>query len=162
MKHKIDSCGPEPQTELIRKVDRYSGKPVRLRSTHAKLYATDTMLFEAITKIPADLTGADKGRIAETLAFNTLRRFAGITDITYLREPHGEAEIDFIIRVGRMLVPIEIKYRTHSTQSDLTTLDAFLQDRTSESTYGILITEDDLHLDTPILRIPLSIFLLLS
>ncbi|OIQ00440.1 hypothetical protein AUK40_00230 [Candidatus Wirthbacteria bacterium CG2_30_54_11] len=150
------------QTELIRKVERYSGKPVRLRSTHAKLYATDTMLFEAITKIPADLTGTDKGRIAETLAFNTLRRFAGITDITYLREAHGDAEIDFIIRVGRTLIPVEIKHRKRIAPVELGCVDAFIKGRPQESSFGIVVTEDEMNLDTSIIRIPLSVFLLLD
>src|SRR3989344_3709191 len=34
------------QTELIRKVERFTGKPVRLRSTHAKLYAADLVLMQ--------------------------------------------------------------------------------------------------------------------
>src|SRR3990167_8470244 len=92
------------QTELIRKVERFTGKPVRLRSTHAKLYAADTILMEAITKSPADLSGTDKGRIAETLVFNVLRLFPGISDVSYFREPRGESEIDFVVRIGSRMV----------------------------------------------------------
>ena len=69
------------QTELIRKVERFTGKPVRLRSTHAKLYAADPMLMQAITKIPTSLNGTERGRIAETLVHNVIRLFPGISDV---------------------------------------------------------------------------------
>jgi predicted AAA+ superfamily ATPase len=149
------------QTELIRKVERFSGKPVRLRSTHAKLYAADTMLYESIVKLPADLNGPEKGRIAETLVFNVLRRFAGISDISYFREASGSEEIDFIVRVGRSLVPIEVKHRTQIKESDTQVIKNFLQQHTANQGFGILITQNDLDLEKNVLKIPLGIFLLL-
>jgi len=149
------------QTELICKVERFTGKSVRLRSTHAKLYAADTMLYEAITKSSAELAGSDKGRIAETLAFNVLRRCAGITDISYFRAPDGEKEIDFIVRVGRSLVPIEIKYRGGVTGKDTQAVQYFIDTHPTESDFGIMVTEQELDLSGPILKIPLGIFLLL-
>ena len=148
------------QTELIRKVERFTGKPVRLRSTHAKLYATDTILYEAITKSPADLSGTDKGRIAETLVFNVLRRFAGISDISYFRTTDGLKEVDFIVRVGRSLVPIEVKYRVAIKSQDGQNIKYFLGEYASENNFGILITEKELNLEENVFKIPLGIFLL--
>ncbi len=150
------------QTELIRKVDRFTHKPVRLRTTHAKLYATDTMLYEAITKVPADLDGTDKGRIAETLVYNTIRRFAGITDITYYRTKDGQNEIDFIVRVGRSLVPIEVKNRADAKANNSDSMEEFLKEFASESTFGIIVTRATLDLSQKILKIPLAVFLLLN
>ncbi|OGC23434.1 hypothetical protein A2291_00415 [candidate division WOR-1 bacterium RIFOXYB2_FULL_42_35] len=150
------------QTELIRKVERFTNKPVRLRSTHAKLYAADTMLYEAITKVSADLHGSDKGRIAETLIFNVLRRCAGITDISYFRIPDGAREIDFIVRVGRSLVPVEVKQRTGLEEKYLEPVNYFINEHPSESSFGILITENNLDLLGRVLQIPLGLFLLLA
>lgn len=150
------------QTELIRKVERFTGKPVRLRSTHAKLYAADTMLYQAITKLPADLTGPDKGRLAETLVFNVLCRFAGITDITYFRSQDGQKEIDFIVRVGRALVPLEVKNRASMETKNFGSLNYFINNHPKESSFGILITEKDLDISGENLIIPLGVFLLMG
>jgi len=150
------------QTELIRKVERYTGKPVRLRSTHAKLYAADTMLYEAITKMPADLNGPEKGRIAETLVFNVLRRFAGITDISYFRSPDGAREIDFIVRIGQSLIPVEVKQRSEISVKNLDPAIYFMNEHPRESSFGILITEKDIELTGKVMQIPLGLFLLLS
>ncbi len=149
------------QTELIRKVERFTGKPVRLRTTHAKLYATDTMLYEAITKISADLDGEDKGRIAETLVFNTLKKFAGITDISYYRAPDGKKEIDFIVRIGRSLVPIEVKNRLEVQEQDIQGMHDFLNEYGSENAFGIIVTKNSLKLKGNVLQIPIGLFLLL-
>lgn len=149
------------QTELIRKVERYTGKPVRLRSTHTKLYAADTMLYEAITKEQALLVGPEKGRIAETLTYNVIRRFAGITDISYFRSIDGDREVDFIVRIGRALVPIEIKYRATTKTEDSAALEYVLREHPADSSFGILVTEREISLDGNILKIPLGLFLLL-
>lgn len=150
------------QTELIRKVERFTGKPVRLRSTHAKLYAADTMLYEAITKLSADLNGAEKGRLAETLVFNVLNRFAGITDITYFRTPDGSREIDFIARVGRSLVPIGVKQKSVISDKEHEAISGFIKEHPQESNFGILITEESIDLSDVVMQIPLGLFLLLS
>lgn len=150
------------QTELIRKVERYTNKPVRLRSTHAKLYAADTMLYQAVTKQPADLKGLDKGRIAETLIFNVIRRCAGITDISYFRTPDGAREIDFIVRVGRSLVPVEVKQKAGIDKKDNEHVNYFINEHAAESSFGILITENNLDLSGKVLQIPLGVFLLLA
>ncbi|MDI6731999.1 MAG: ATP-binding protein, partial [Candidatus Margulisbacteria bacterium] len=150
------------QTELISKVERFTGKPVRLRTTHAKLYAADTMLYEAITKLPADLNGPEKGRLAETLVFNILRRFAGITDISYFRSRDGSREIDFIVRIGRTLIPIEVKLRADINQKDIESIKSFIQEHSYESYFGILITENNLDLSSEVIQVPLGIFLLLN
>ncbi len=150
------------QTELIRKVERFTGKPVRLRTTHAKLYAADTMLYEAIVKSAAVLDGPEKGHIAETLAFNVLCRFAGITDISYFRSADGLREVDFVIRIGRSLIPVEVKYRKIIKKSDTEHIHYFLDEYTSESTFGIVLTRHELDMETNILKIPLGIFLLLG
>lgn len=148
------------QTELIRKVERFTGKPVRLRSTHAKLYAADTMLMQAITKIPAELTGEERGRIAETLAHNTIRRFPGISDVSYYRQPRGQEEIDFIIRVGSKLIPIEICYQNQIDNKHKNTIKDFVTIHGKHNSFGILVTKSHFDLSAPIIQIPLGFFLL--
>ena len=148
------------QTELIRKVERFTGKPVRLRSTHAKLYAADLMLMQGITKIITSLEGEERGRIAETLAHNVIRLFPGVSDISYYREPSGQQEIDFIARVGSRAVPIEIAYKNQTDSHHRDSMRAFLEVHGKQNSFGILVTKEVWKIEQPILEMPLPIFLL--
>ena len=150
------------QTELIRKVERFTGKPVRLRSTHAKLYAADMVLMQGITKIVTSLEGEERGRIAETLAHNVIQLFPGVSDISYYREPSGKQEIDFVVRVGSRVVPIEIAYKNQIDKPHRDSLRAFLETQGKQNSFGILVTKEDWKIEQPILEIPLSIFLLMA
>lgn len=150
------------QTELIRKVERFTGKPVRLRSTHAKLYAADPMLMQAITKISTSLEKEERGRIAETLAHNTIRRFPGISDVSYYREPRGKEEIDFVVRVGSRMVPIEVSYQSQVDDRHRTTIQSFLEAHGKRDGFGILVTKEARNNTPPIFEIPLPFFLLMT
>ena len=148
------------QTELIRKVERFTGKPVRLRSTHAKLYAADPVLMQGITKIVTSLEGEERGRIAETLAHNVIRLFPGVSDISYYREPSGQQEIDFVARVGSRAVPIEIVYKNQTDNRHRDSICAFLETHGKQNSFGILVTKESWKIEQPIIEMPLSIFLL--
>lgn len=148
------------QTELIRKVERFTGKPVRLRSTHAKLYAADLVLMQGITKISTSLEGEDRGRIAETLAHNIIRQFAGVSDLSYYREPSGKQEIDFVARVGSRLVPIEIAYQNRVDNGHHDAMKAFLKAESKQGGFGIIATKNSWKVEQPIVEMPLSLFLL--
>ena len=148
------------QTELIRKVERFTGKPVRLRSTHAKLYAADLVLMQGITKISTSLEGEDRGRIAETLAHNIIRQFAGVSDLSYYREPSGKQEIDFVARVGSRLVPIEIAYQNRVDNGHHDAMKAFLKSQGRQSVFGIIVTKNSWKAEQPIIEMPLPLFLL--
>ncbi len=148
------------QTELIRKVERFTGKPVRLRSTHAKLYAADLVLMQGITKIVTSLEGEERGRIAETLAHNVIQLFPGVSDISYYREPSGQQEIDFVARVGSRVVPIEIVYKNQMDSRHRDSIRAFLETHGKQNSFGILVTKESWKIEQPILEMPLPIFLL--
>ena len=148
------------QTELIRKVERFTGKPVRLRSTHAKLYAADLVLMQGITKIVTSLEGEERGRIAETLAHNVIRLFPGVSDVSYYREPSGKQEIDFVARVGSRMVPIEIAYQNKVDDKHKVAVRSFLEAQGRQSSFGILVTKGDWKADQPIIEMPLPFFLL--
>jgi len=150
------------QTELIKKVERYSGKPVRLRSTHAKLYAADPILTQSITKLSTSLNSENKGRVAETLAHNIIRRFPGISDISYYREPRGTEEIDFIVRIGTRIVPIEVNYQSSIDGRHLNVMKNFLINYSKQSNFGLLITRDIFNNSLPVFNVPLSLFLLMA
>ena len=150
------------QTELLRKVERFTGKSVRLRSTHAKLYAADVILSNAITKQPSSLQGAEKGMIAETLAHNVIRLFHGISDISYYREPRGEREIDFVVRMGSHLIPIEVNYQNQPDERHRSALRNFVHEYERQSSFGILVTKNSLVATPQILEIPLPVFLLMA
>lgn len=150
------------QTELIKKVERYSGKPVRLRSTHAKLYVVDLTLSHAVTKISSSLLGQNRGLVSETLVHNMLRLISGVAEIMYYREPRGEQEIDFIVRIGSSLVPIEVCYQ-ESCSDHLQTIKQFISQRDQRGTYGILVTKNQFRLPVEgLFEIPLPTFLLLA
>ncbi len=148
------------QTELIRRVERFTGKPVRLRSTHAKLYAADLVLMQGITKISTSLKGEDCGRIAETLAHNVIRLFPGISDVSYYREPTGKQEIDFVVRVGSRMVPIEIAYQNQIENSRRNSIREFLETHGKQGGFGILVTKRSWKIEEPIFEMPLPLFLL--
>lgn len=148
------------QTELIRKVERFTGKPVRLRSTHAKLYAADPMLMQGITKISTSLQGEERGRVAETLTHNVIRRFPGISDVSYYREPRGKAEIDFIIRVGSRIIPIEVAYKSQVDVHHRSSVRSFLTEHGKQNSFSILISKESWKVEQPIIEMPLSLFLL--
>ncbi|MFH1255555.1 MAG: ATP-binding protein [bacterium] len=148
------------QTELIRKVERFTGKPVRLRSTHAKLYAADLVLMQGITKIITSLEGEERGRIAETLAHNIIRLFPGISDISYYREPSGKQEVDFVARVGSIMIPIEVAYQNQIDSQHRGSIRAFLEANGKQNGFGLLITKEDWKIEQPIIEMPLPLFLL--
>lgn len=150
------------QTELIRKVERFTGKPVRLRSTHAKLYAADPMLMQGITKISASLEGENRGRIAETLVHNVIRLFPGVSDVSYYRESGGKQEVDFITRVGSRLIPIEIAYKNQIDNHHRESLRGFLEAHGKQKDFGILVTKQNWKVERPIIEMPLPLFLLSS
>ena len=148
------------QTELIRKVERFTGKPVRLRSTHAKLYAADLVLMQGITKIITSLEGEERGRIAETLVHNVIRLFPGVSDISYYREPSGQQEIDFVARVGSRTVPIEVAYKKQIDNRHRDSIRAFLETPGKQRGFGILVVKEEWKVEQPIFEMPLSLFLL--
>ena len=148
------------QTELIRKVERFTGKPVRLRSTHAKLYAADPILMQAITKISSSLTGEERGRIAEALVHNVVRLFPGISDVSYYRHKQGEREIDFVVRVGSKVVPVEVCYQTSPDVGHLRAVREFLEMYGKRDSFGIIVTKERLSVSPPTLELPLAFFLL--
>ncbi|MFH1198199.1 MAG: AAA family ATPase, partial [bacterium] len=150
------------QTELIRKVERFTGKPVRLRSTHAKLYAADPILMQGITKIITSLEGEECGRIAETIAHNVIRLFPGISDVSYYREPSGKQEVDFVVRVGSRMIPIEIAYKNQMDSQHRNSVRSFLEAHGKQSNFGILVTKENWKIEQPIIEMPLSFFLLMA
>lgn len=148
------------QTELIRKVERFTGKPVRLRSTHAKLYAADLVLMQGITKTSTSLEGEERGRVAETLVHNVIRLFPGVSDVSYYREPSGKQEVDFVARVGSHIVPIEVVYKNQADGHHRDSVRAFLGAYSKRNGFGLLVTKESWKTDQPILEMPLSLFLL--
>lgn len=148
------------QTELIRKVERFTGKPVRLRSTHAKLYAADLVLMQGITKIITSLEGEERGRIAETLAHNVIRLFPGVSDVSYYREPSGKQEVDFTVRVGSRIIPVEITYQNQIDGKHRAAIRTFLETHGKPNSFGILVTKEDWKIEQPIIEMPLPLFLL--
>ena len=111
-------------------------------------------------KITTSLAGQDRGRIAETLAHNVIRLFPGISDVSYFREPRGESEIDFVVRIGSRMVPIEVCYQVSIDAKHRKALQEFVNQHTKDGNFGILVTKDSYDVSFPVVEIPLPFFLL--
>jgi len=91
-----------------------------------------------------------------------IRLFHGISDISYYREPRGEREIDFVVRMGSHLIPIEVNYQNQPDERHRSALRNFVHEYERQSSFGILVTKNSLVATPQILEIPLPVFLLMA
>ena len=75
----------------------------------------------------------------------------------------NEPEVDFVLTVGDIRIPIEVKYRSRIRKSDETGLRAYIEKDAYRASFGLLITPDDSFesSDPRIVALPLSSLLLL-
>lgn len=107
------------------------------------------------------------GVIAETLMFEHCKRLkfniepGGSPPLFYWKDEREKGkEVDIIIELFGVPIPIEVKYQSEITKNDVKGIEAFLT-KYSEAGFGILITKDSLELKGNIVHIPLWLFLLL-
>lgn len=70
-----------------------------------------------------------------------IRLFPGVSDISYYREPSGKQEIDFVVRVGSRVVPIEIVYKNQTDSHHRDSVRTFLETHGKQNSFGILVTK---------------------
>ncbi len=110
-----------------------------------------------------------KSRLAEqtvanhavSLAFNTSGRKSGFeyqSSVFYWRSKSGR-EVDFAIRDGESLIPIEVKYQNQIKNDDLYGVNDFR--KTARAKNGIILTKNDLRVKSGVSLVPVSLFLLL-
>lgn len=153
-------------TDLVKRLERFSRKVLKVRRGNVKCYLVDLALRNAILKLDRAILQDDRmmGVYAENLVFNVLRTWPGMVDLTYYREK--QIEVDFVVNLGgSQYLPVEVKYRNEVTASDATPVIRFLEKYRQREPLGIIVTkrarrgasaEDDGHL----FFVPLPIFLL--
>lgn len=91
---------------------KYSGKLVRSRGSSPKLHVFNTALLTAQSGLSPAEARADRefmGRLTESAVGAHLANAAasGLCELSYWRE--GNREVDFVVRSGKTVVPIEVK-----------------------------------------------------
>lgn len=100
------------------------------------------------------------GWAAESVVGAWLSSLGGVK-VGWLPASKLQGEVDFVVRIGAVNVPIEVKYRRQLTQEDVKALRTFLAEPTYHASFGVVITETDVAWDDPqILALPLSSVLL--
>jgi predicted AAA+ superfamily ATPase len=83
------------------------------------------------------------GRIAESAAGYFLASISHL-DVAHFPERGAEPEVDYVLTVGAVRIPLEIKYRLHINPHDDTRgLRAFLEKTVYNAPFGILVTMQD-------------------
>lgn len=122
-------------------------------------------------KVPLTPEGLQKSphlaHLAGYLAESTIGYFLNsirMLDVAWFPTRKKEPEVDFVITIGEVRIPIEVKYRRSiKEQQDTANLRAFLDKGVYNAPFGILITlTDDVHMsDKRIVALPLSSLLLM-
>lgn len=106
---------------------------------------------------------AEVGHLAESLVGATLSAVPGL-DVAHVAERAEEPEIDFVMSVGTVKVPLEVKYqRRVDPLRDTEGLRTFIERAANRAPFGLLITQTDSSAveDPRIVPLPLSTLLLL-
>jgi uncharacterized protein len=149
-------------TDLIRRVERFTKSPLRVRQGNIKCYLVDLALRNAVLRIQDSLLQDDQvlGLYAENLVFNALKKWEGTVNINYFKQK--KYEIDFIVHAGAgKYIPIEVKYRDRVDKADFRTIRNFCT--TYKCGQGIIVTKnwDDFGNKERLFHVPLPHFLLL-
>lgn len=153
---------------LVTSSDKYYPKK-RPRGEQKKIYVADIGMRNAvlgITKQDIGTKKADLGPIAETITHGHCMR------LKYKIHPtnnfvldywkaQNQKEIDIIIDLGDIIIPIEVKYQETINSEDLKNLKQYIIEHKKNVTLGILITKNDIFLNDNIIGIPLWLFLLI-
>jgi len=103
------------------------------------------------------------GHIAESVVGAALSTIPSL-DISHLPARGGEPEIDFVLAIGTMRIPLEVKYqRSIDPLRDTEALRTFIEKAVNNAPFGILVTQSDETTvsDPRLVALPLSSFMLL-
>jgi predicted AAA+ superfamily ATPase len=103
------------------------------------------------------------GHIAESTAGYFLKSLPNL-NVAYFPERKAEPEVDFILTIGEQRIPMEVKYRTHTTWQDTNGVRSFIEKSAYNAPFGVVVTlTDDIASDDPrLVSIPLSTLLLMG
>jgi predicted AAA+ superfamily ATPase len=107
-----------------------------------------------------DTVNADlAGHIIESIIGSYLATIEGLA-LSFLTPTKNIAEVDLIMGIGDIHIPIEIKYRNNLTIS--AGIKDFLSKRTNNCPFGIIISKVDSWVDNDLIVIPARQFLMLK
>ena len=116
---------------------------------------------EALAAQPELTTMA--GHLAESIFGSVAATIPGL-DIAHFPERGTDREVDFILTVGDLRLPVEVKYqRRIDPIRDTIGIRSFVEKTVNNAPFGLLITQDDnAQVDDPrIVTMPLSTFMLI-
>ena len=143
-------------------------KKNRPKNTMKKLYVADVGMRNAVLGLLKQELRDTIGPIAETVLHNHCKRLkyklhpTGDHSLDYWRE--NRVEVDIILDLKEIIIPIELKYRERIREEDKEGIREFMKEfKGPKISFGLLITKKDLFLDKDnnIIGIPLWLFLLL-
>jgi predicted AAA+ superfamily ATPase len=105
--------------------------------------------------VNADLAG----HIIESIIGNYLSTVEGLA-ISFLAPTKSEGEVDLIMGIGDMHIPIEMKYQNNPKVTS--GIKVFMSKRTNNAPFGIIITKGDSWVKDDLVAIPAKQFLLLK
>jgi len=115
----------------------------------------------ALAQEPALTTEA--GHLAESVVGATLSSIPGL-DVAHVPERSGDPEVDFVLSVGMLRIPMEVKYqRRIDPLRDTEGLRTFMERAVNRAPFGLLIVQvDGTAIDDPrLVVVPLSSLMLL-
>ena len=103
------------------------------------------------------------GHLAESIVGAALSTIHGL-DLAWLPERGGAPEVDFVLSVGAVRIPLEVKYqRRIDALRDTEGLRTFIEKAINRAPFGVLVTQTDEEWtgDPRIVALPLSSLMLL-
>lgn len=152
---------------LISRSEFYSkSRASRIRKSD-KIYLNNVGLRNVLlNKLNEDFfkDSRDLGKVAESLVQDHCRRLKFCFELSsnpelYYWKSRNNHEVDIVVEIHNKPIPIEVKYRNKVSSSELKGIKNFISE--GLSSYGFVITKDELDIREDLVFIPLWLFLLI-
>ena len=150
-------------TYLIGSLPLYSKNVKKQTRSNKKFFIIDPGLRNSLLKI-RDITDENIGLLVESaidsniLTIKEFRRLLEIKNITYFRD-RQKHEVDIVLEMDGVIVPIEVKYQNQIYNHDLKNLLYFMD--VHDLIFGVVVTKNLFEQRGNILCIPAWMFLLI-
>ena len=141
------------QAGMVAGLQKYSGSAVRKRGSSPKLQVLNTALMSATSGLTPAEARSDStyyGRLVESAIGAHLANANAADECELLYWRDGNDEVDFVVRVGRKLIAIEVKSGSH--RYELPGMDRFIAEHKPDTT--LLVGADGIEigefLSTPV------------
>lgn len=152
---------------LITRSEFYSkSRASRIRKSD-KIYLNNIGLRNVLlNKLNEDFfkDSRDLGKVAESLVQDHCRRLKFCFELSsnpelYYWKSKNNHEVDIVVEIHKKPIPIEVKYRNNVSGSELKGIKNFISE--GLSSYGFVITKDEIDIRNNLIFIPLWLFLLI-